>query len=333
MDQFAPFSRLKVALIADGLTRVCLAQECRVMNVTPWNSALVFRYWKPDLLLVESAWEGWWGSWRYRVAAYPDRTDRNNDLLAGVVRAARQAHIPCVFWNREDGVHFDRFIASARLFDHIYTVDENKVRHYQAAFGDDTPVKVLMFAAQPAFHFPAEASLIRRLSFVGSYGRHVHAGRREWQDMILHAANHIGVTVYDRNSGRSSTHYRYPNYSWIEMRRAIPHARTADVYRGHVANLNVNTISDSPTAFSRRLVEILACGGFAVTNPTLAVMRHFQAFCELVDSEEAARDIFNRLKRDGWSARDVKRGRAGADHVLRHHTWRHRLSQLAEVLK
>lgn len=324
------FASLKVALIADEPTRICLSHECRVMNLTPWNSLYIFDHWKPDLLLVESAWEGYRGSWRYGIASYPDHPERNNALLGCVVGRARDESIPTIFWNREDGVHFDRFVASARLFEYIFTVDENMIPHYRAALKDAATLGVLMFAAQPAIHFPAPAEPVRRLAFVGSYSRHIHAQRRRWQDMAFQTANDIGLTVYNRNSNRRSEQYCFPNEPWIRVRKAITHRRTASVYRSYVASLNVNTVDNSQTAFSRRLVEIMASGGLAVTNTTPAVTRHFRNFCETIDSEEEARGLFDRLARDGWSHSDRERMRAGVDHVLQHHTWRHRLGQIME---
>ena len=70
-----PFRHLKVALIADELTRSCLAFECQVRDLTPLNAHWVLKFWKPDLLLVESAWEGRGNAWKYKIAAYPDRPD------------------------------------------------------------------------------------------------------------------------------------------------------------------------------------------------------------------------------------------------------------------
>ena len=49
-------------------------------------------------------------------------------------------------------MHFDRFIDSAKLFDHVFTVDENCIPKYKAVMGEDASVHTLMFAVQPKFH-------------------------------------------------------------------------------------------------------------------------------------------------------------------------------------
>lgn len=328
----SPFARLKVALIADDLTQTCLQPECRVMPVTPWNAGLVLRLWRPDLLLVEATWRGWLASWRYRMAAYPEHPERNNRRLQRVVALAQRMGIKTVFWNREDGVHFDRFIETARHFDFVFTVDETKVPRYRAVCGPTVPVRPLMFAAQPAIHFPKPAPQRRRAAFVGSYSTRIHPRRRAWQDAVFEAAAEIGLTVYDRNWKRRGAHYRFPRRPWIEVRKGVPHRKTAEIYRGHLVNINVNTIEDSETAFSRRLVEILACGGFVVSNPTPAVARHFSEYCSVVRDGEEARALFRRVARDGLSPRQQEMARAGAEHVLKHHTWCHRLEEMTAAI-
>src|SRR5687767_10822686 len=113
--------RLRVALIADELTTACLRHECEVREVTPrLNYRYVLSRWKPDLLLVESAWAGHGNCWKYKVASYADHPERTNERLRKVVEYARACGVPCVFWNKEDGVHFERFIDSAKLFDHVF---------------------------------------------------------------------------------------------------------------------------------------------------------------------------------------------------------------------
>jgi hypothetical protein len=122
LPSIEPASTLKIALVADELTRACLTPECRLVDVPPLTTTWGFHRFlsaaRPDMLLVESTWHGPAQSWRYRVASYPRHAWlRSNRRLRLLVRVARDMGIPTVFWNKEDGVHFDRFIASARLFD------------------------------------------------------------------------------------------------------------------------------------------------------------------------------------------------------------------------
>jgi spore maturation protein CgeB len=238
-----------------------------------------------------------------------------------------------VFWNKEDGVHFDRFIDSATLFDVVLTVDENCLARYRERLETKVKLGVMPFAVQPAFHHPvAEPPPLRRANFVGSYSHHIHDRRRGWQDTMFRACEPLGLTVYDRISDRKATHYRYPPLPWMDVRPSVPYAQTADIYRQHAVSLNVNTVDDSPSMFSRRLIEIVACGGLAVTNPSPSVDRYFKDYVQVVHNEEECREVLGRIARDGLSKQDRERALAGAEYVRQNHTWAHRLQQIAEVV-
>lgn len=322
---------LKIALLADELTRSCLSHECTVIDVPASGFAELLRSAKPDLLLVESAWQGLASSWKYKIASYPGYMLRSNRRLRRLVRTARDLHIPTVFWNKEDGVHFNRFIDSARLFDHVFTVDANCVPRYRAIVDSATSVGVLPFPVQPRFHnFDGFHFGSNDANFVGSYSTHIHDARRAWQNMAFDAVHKsgLGLTIYDRNSDRSSPIYRYPSWDGLVVRPAVPHAATAQIYKDHLISLNVNTVTDSPTMFSRRLVEILACGGIAVTSGALSIETMFRDFCHVITTPEDARVLFDRL-RFGPSSDDLERARQGAAYVAQHHTWAQRLELVA----
>lgn len=324
----------KIAVIADQLTRDALAPECRLCDLTPLNYGAVFRLWRPDFLLVESCWQGARGRWKYKVAAYPEHPERTNLALLRVVEAARQRGIPTVFWNKEDGVHFERFISSARHFDHILTVDDNCRERYRQFVGPDIGVHTFMFAIQPRFHsFSGFDFKYRRANFVGSYSRYIHPRRRAWQDLLFQAAaKTLGLTVVDRNSDRKSDIYRYPELPNTEIRPMRPYLRTAEIYHQYLVSLNVNTVEDSPSMFSRRLIEILACGGLAVTSPSQAVSELFADYCRVAASAEEAEDLFARLAKDGPSRDDLARAEAGARYVGENFTWNKWLERLAGLV-
>jgi len=318
---------MKIALIADVLTSSCLKERWRVVEVTPWNYRWTLRQGKPDLLFVESAWQGSHERWKYKIAAYPDYPKRTNKALRKVVAYARDLGIPTVFWNKEDGVHFDRFIDSAKQFEYIFTVDENCIPQYLLATEGKAAVASLPFAVESKFHYFDGFNFKRRsANFVGSYSRHIHERRRTWQDMMFDACAQVGMplTIYDRNSGRSSPNYRYPPLPGLTVNPALPYAETGKIYRENLVSLNVNTIENSPTMYSRRLVEIIACGGIAITNPSLAVDRYFSEYCHVVHDVEQCRELLRRLLKEGPSRQDEERARAGAEEVRKAHSWENR---------
>lgn len=315
-------------LISDTLTYESLMLEALEIH----NSWLWLKKQKNAVLFVESAWHGYKNRWKYKIAAYPDHPKRTNEKLVRLVEKAKAKGIPTVFWNKEDSVHFERFIDSAKHFDHIFTVDENCIERYRAVVPASTTVEVAMFLVQPKIHhFKGFDFKHVAANFVGSYSKHVHDKRRERQHMLFSAAMEAGlpVTVFDRNSDRKSDNYRYPQHDFnLTVKPMLSYAQTAEIYRQYAISLNVNTIEDSPTMFSRRVVEILACGGILVSTPSLSMDKWFKDFCHIVQSEEEAVELFQRLKY-GLSPDDLARAKAGSDFVLQHFTWQRFLEQIA----
>ncbi|MDD2368822.1 MAG: glycosyltransferase [Sulfuricurvum sp.] len=323
--------KVKIALIADELTDKCLQYEADIFYITPLNYKLLLYFFKPDFLFVESAWHGKRNAWKFKIASYPEYPKRNNKALQKVVAYAKNLNIPTVFWNKEDGVHFERFIESAKLFDHILTVDENCIPLYQANVPEKVTVNSMMFAVQTSIHYPTKGFKYPKACFLGSYSHHIHNRRRQWQDILFQASSHIGLDVYDRNSKRKAAHYRFPKMPGLQVFASVPHEQTAKIYRDYMISLNINTIEDSKTMFSRRLIEILACGGIAVTNPSPAVEKYFKDYCYVVNNADEADKLLERFK-NGPTKEDYARALAGSKYVLEHHTWSHRLNDICKII-
>ena len=326
---------MKIALIADNLTTVSLEQEVNIKNITPLNYKFILKFFKPDFLFVESAWQGYKNRWKFKIASYPDYPNRNNNKLRKVVKYAKKLGIPTVFWNKEDDVHFERFIDSAKLFDHIFTVDENCISKYKAIVDKDITVNTLMFAVQSKFHnFTGFNFKYNRANFVGSYSQHIHQKRKKWQNMMFSSASatKLGLTIFDRNSDRKSKIYRYPEFDDMEILPAVSYGKTAQIYKDYAISLNVNTIEDSPTMFSRRLIEILACGGVAVTNSTVSVDKMFKEYCHVVNTKEEMDELFSRVAKDGLSAKDKEMAKVGSEYVAKYHTWTHRIEEIKRII-
>lgn len=308
----------------------------KVSFVKIFERQLQYQFWKrrkPDFILVESAWRGHKDKWRYKIANYPGYPERNNVELRKLLELADKYDIPAVFWNKEDGAHFNRFIDSASLFKYILTVDENCVERYQAILGSNVKVGVLPFAMQPKFHYPT--SLPPRYYeslFVGSYSHHIHDARRQWQDMAFTAASPYGLTIVDRNSDRKSDVYRYPDLPNMTIKSAVPYDQTGELFRQYSHCLNVNTVTDSPSMFSRRLIEIMACGRLAVTNPSLAVSTRFEGMCEVIESREQADELFAQLS-SGYTKQQVEMMRYASDHVLKNYNYDKWLQQIIAFIE
>lgn len=323
-----------IALISDELTAFALSNY-NTTNLRSLNSHWIWsvKTLKPDFFLIESAWRGYKDKWRYKIANYPDYPERNNVELRKLLELADRYNIPAVFWNKEDGAHFNRFIDSASLFKYILTVDENCVERYRAILGSSVKVGVLPFAVQPKFHH--STSLPPRYNhslFVGSYSHHIHNARQQWQDMAFTAASPYGLTIVDRNSDRKSDVYRYPNLPNMSIKPAVPYDQTGELFRQYSHCLNVNTVTDSPSMFSRRLIEIMACGRLAVTNPSLSVSTRFEGMCEVIESKEQADELFAQLSR-GYTKQQIEMMHYASDHVLQNYNYDKWLQRIIEFIE
>lgn len=321
---------MKIYLISDNLTHQSLLLE----NIDLQESWWWLRNANKPILFVESTWSGYKDRWKFQVASYPDHPKRTNEKLVRLVEKAKKRGIPTVFWNKEDGVHFDRFIDSARHFDHIFTVDANCVERYRAVVPASTTVDVAMFPVQPRIHnYQGVNFKHMEANFVGSYN--LHAVRRERQAMLFAAAHEAGlpVNIFDRHSDSHISNYRYPEHEYgLRIHPAVSYPETATIYRDYLVSLNVNTVEDSPTMFSRRVVEVLACGGILVSTPSVSMEQIFKEYCHIVYSQEEAVELFARLKH-GPTKQDLEMARAGSDFVLNHFTWNQFLQKIQDTIE
>ena len=330
---FSTSKDIRIALISDELTSLAL-EECSVeiFQTKDRNWSQLFKIFKPDFILVESVWRGYKESWRYKIANYSDYPERNNVELRKLLELADKHNVPAVFWHKEDGAHFNRFIDSASLFKYVLTVDSNCVDRYQAILGNKVKVGVLPFAVQPKFHYPATSPpRYRKSLFIGSYSKHIHNARQQWQDRIFSAASPYGLDIIDRNSDRNPDVYRYPDLLNTTVSPNVPYNKTGDIYRQYSHCINVNTVTDSPSMFSRRLIEIMACNRLAVSNPSVSINTRFEGMCEVVESREQADELFAQLSR-GYTKQQEEMMRYASHHVLENYNYEQWLQHIIDFI-
>lgn len=333
-----PFGRLKIALVADYFTTACLSAECRIRSLTPDNYRDIICNWRPDLIFAESAFHGVKGEWRYKLAKQPKYIRISKPrTIPRLALLARDRNVPAVFWNKDDGAFFDAFIDVACLFPHVFTTDNTCLPRYSARLPAESSIAVLPMPYQPAFHnFTGFAFGKNEACFVGSYYRKILNGRRKFLDMMFAACEKacMPLHIFDRNSNRLSHffEFRYPHTSSLRMHDKVPYTETAAVYKQYAVSVNVNSVTDSETMCSRRLLEILACGGILVTNSSPVVEKIFRDYCHVIASPEQALELLTRL-RFGPSAEDKERAAGGAAYVRKAHTWQCRLEQMADSVR
>lgn len=323
--------RLKVASVLDAFSHACFAPEADLISVTPseWRRQLLGR--KIDFVLVESAWHGNGDAWLYRVASYAKPPGNE---IGDLVRWARKYGIPTVFWNKEDPPNFDRFIERAKDFDFIFTTDENCVERYRQRVRSDAHVAALPFAAQPRIHnsLLQEARLDKTM-FAGSYYTDDFEPRRRAMDMLLSAATRYGLDIFDRMfnaTGKDKERHTFPKGLQPYIQGSLAYDEMLKAYRHYRVALNVNSVSDSPTMFSRRVFELLACGTPVVSTESLGIDRIFKGLVPTVESEGEASLVLEELMTDAaaWLRASVRGLRA----VYSEHTYGHRMCEIAQAV-
>lgn len=324
-----PVARRQVRMCAvlDDFSEHCFAPECRLTQPRPDNWKETVDSCKPDLVLVESAWRGNHGAWQYRVARY--NAPPGHELIDLTAWACEQG-VPSVFWNKEDPVHHERFIDAARMFDVVLTSDANCVERYRDALGHER-IHPLPFAAQPGLHNPMEAPAERigRACFAGSYYRNRHPERRQELEMLLDAARDEGLDIYDRNHGEAgpgAADFRFPERFRKYIRGRLAYRNMVETYRQYRLFLNVNSVVDSPTMFSRRVFELLACGTPVVSTPSRGLDEMLGEAVWIVRGPEEAREAVRTLQNDDavWRRQRLR----GIRTVMSQHTYHHRFSDL-----
>lgn len=331
-----PGERLRVASILDEMSEACFAPECELVPLTleGWREQLDQR--PPDLLLVESAWNGNGGEWQYRIATYPRKDLAGLPALRGLLEGCRERGIPTAFWNKEDPVHFDRFAEAAALFDHVFTTDARCVERYRELPGRagaaERTVEALPFAAQPRIHNPAAVVPERSTSpcFAGAWYRDRHPERRRSLAALLDAARPRGLVIYDRSFGGKDGAFGFPERFAPHVLGKLPYERILDVYKSHRVFLNANSVADSPTMCSRRVFELAACDTAILSTPGTALEALLGAgmVAEAAD-EESATAALERLLGDEGERR--RRTRAARRRVFAEHTYAERLATIARA--
>ena len=101
-------------------------------------------------------------------------------------------------------------------------------------------------------------------------------------------------------------------------------------YRAYKIFLNVNSVMNSDTMFSRRVFEILASSTHVLSTPSEGMEKMLPDGITVVDSPEEAELALEKLISD-----DEHRNRTahlGYRHVMNNHTYTHRVGHILEQL-
>lgn len=314
--------QLRIAAVVDDFTRQSLSLDCDLLDLHPdrWHDDLAD--FDADLLFVESAWRGKDGSWHNSVPKLPQ------ELLA-IVDFCRKSGIPTIFWNKEDPVHFQTFLRTAREFDHVFTTDIDCVSRYRAALGHDR-VGFLPFACQPRLQNPVETyDRVDGVGFAGGYYRRYPERMRDL-DALLEGCSDVPVEIWDRMYGTVLEDYRFPE-TYQGLIAGTLEAHEIDVaYKGYRFALNLNSVKHSQSMFARRAFELLSSGTVTFSNYARGLRVLLGDLVPMNDSAEGVRGDLLRLRSDDEAYDRLRL--MGLRTVHAEHTYRARLDAIVSAI-
>lgn len=331
-QKIIPRLPIKIAAILDEFSFECWKYEADILPLTYQNWEKEIQAFEPQLLLVESAWQGKNGSWTNRIARYGVGYDEE---VARLVAYCNQNQIPTLFWDKEGLKNFHYFISTANLFDYVAATDENVLEIHQVMRERDK-VFILPFAAQPKIHnvegrknFPLGA-----VAFAGSWYGEKYPDRIKEMDRIVKPAIGFGLDIYDRNYDKQST-LEEEVWKWPECYRKcivgkLPYTAMIEAYKQYSVFLNVQSLNDSDWMIPRRVYEILACGIPVVSSYSKGLHNQFNGDVYLSKSEEDTKRILKWILEHPVMA--IEKADRVRRKVLKEHTYEKRMEVILEKI-
>jgi hypothetical protein len=304
---------VRVAGILGGALESCLAPECDLdtgFGPHDWRERLEAR--PPHLLLVETARAGNGGSWHGALAPRPGSPQAGLPALRELVAWCRERDVPTALWATRDPLGFDRFAEAATLFDHLFTVDADRIGAYRRLPDlSARSVAALPFAAQPRLHNPIGTGGERRIAspaLLGARGAGPQGQPQREFEALLEAAGPLGLVTYDR----------------------LSYAEAIDACKRHPVFLVANPAAASPTALPRQMFELLASGAVVLSTPGAGIEELFGDLVAVAGEREEAIERLEQLLGDDARRHDL--ALRGWRLVHGAHTYRDRLEELVAAV-
>ncbi len=317
-----------IACVLDEFSYKSFKYEANFIQLDPdnWEETIVRE--KPHLLLVESAWKGKDLQWRKKIGGLHIVKD---NTLRDLVNWCKDHNIPTVFWNKEDPSNFDHFIEAAKYFDFVFTTDFNSITRYKDILGHDR-IFVLPFAAQPRLHNPINRNKekLEKVAFAGTWYNQKHESRRKDLQVLLTPALDYELHIYDRMFENKHKNYLFPEIYQPCIKGFLTYDEMIPTYKKYRVFLNVNSVSESPTMFSRRVFELLACGTSVISSYSLGIEELFPGLVKMCRYEADTRQYLQELLYDE-EYRDRLALQAQRE-VFGKHTYKHRLERMLDSI-
>ncbi|EHM2727549.1 FkbM family methyltransferase, partial [Campylobacter coli] len=323
INNFSDLKEMKMVCIMDEFTYTSFAYECNLLQLSPENWRDEIIAFKPDLLFIESAWQGKDSLWKLKISGFSIE-------LQELIKYCKKNSIATIFWNKEDPVHFDTFLPIARSVDFVFTTDIDCIPKYKFYVGHNN-VYCLPFAAQTKIHNPIEEFDRKdEFNFAGSYYLRYPQRQLDFENLISAIRPYKNISIYDRNFDNPHSHYTFPDCYKDMIIGSLSFNDIIKAYKGYKFGITMNTVKQSQTMFARRAFELIACNTLVVSNFSRA-LRNF--FGDLVVSSDNVNELKNKLKLicdDEIYCKKIKLN--ALRKVMKEHTYTDRLRFIASIV-
>jgi hypothetical protein len=262
-------NELKVISILDPFSNTIFSKEFKNYPLNPILWFNQFQKIKPDLFLVESVWNSINSKFNF---SYPN----NIDLIKNILHYCNLNKIKVLFWNKEDGINYDKFIWIAKLFPNISTTDNTCISKYLFDCNHKN-IFVLPFGITPILHNPFNKGYINPsdILFAGRwyYGNEFSDRIKDmkilFQDFQLFKNKNL--VIFDRNYNKLFGKKSFPDLFLPYLHESVDYETICLYYRHFKILYNVNSVHNSDTMFSRRVLEAIGCKTFVVSSYSKAL--------------------------------------------------------------
>ncbi len=325
ISSISDMQNMTIACILDEFSYNSFKHEANFVQLSVTDYQLELKHLKPDLLFVESAWRGKDNLWGSKVG------HASTELLQ-ILEFCEHNHIPTVFWNKEDPVHFNSFLNVAKLFDYIFTTDIDCIHRYKSSLNHND-VFLLPFAFQPKITNPIKKYERKSgVCFAGAYYRKYPERTRDLGNLIRAVKNVTDLTIYDRNYGLKDENYYFPEEFQNYIVGTLPFEKIDLAYKGFEFGLNLNSIKQSQSMFARRVFELVASNTIVISNYSRGTRNFFGDIILMSDNENEIEVKLRDLIDDEAKMKKIKL--LGLRNVVTNHTYQQRLAYvLSKVSK
>ena len=302
-----PARDLLVATILDAHSAKALQYEWRSVELTPHNWRGLLAEHKFDLLFVGPG----------------GPLDLSSPQLRELVTGLRGRGIPSAFWNTQDPLGYDLHLATAKLFDVVFTVAEECVPRYQEDLGHDR-VHLVPFGVQPRVYNPVSIGpRDRPLALLGSYSN----GDQVGGDLLVQPALEVGLEILDE-PGTDDGDRTWPDQFLAHYLGRLDHDQVPNAYKTYRGFLHLDDGSQSPSVCPRRVLELAASNTPIISTDVAAIERFLaQGFVRVTSPEEARASLRFFLQSEEYRARIAHLALRA---VMRRHTTSHRVDAILE---